>query len=106
MPDLSDQDLDALLAEMDMPAIPGDLTTSIMATLPPPRRRWHAQIQNLLGTPNLGLSAGGAFASLLFGLAAGYWLMPQAAVFDEREAVLELALETDRWADLIEEPAQ
>ena len=78
-----------------------------MARLPERKPGWRTYITELLGLDGLGLPAGGALASLVFGVIAGYMFVPAAtdAVVnpDEAEIAYAAAFGTESWLDLTEE---
>lgn len=108
-PDMTDQDLDHLLAELTKPDVPDGLTARIMAELPARKTGWRAIVFDLFGLDQLAIPAAGAIASLAVGLFAGYALVPADFTReggDEAEIALALAFGTDTWLDLVEETSR
>ena len=106
-PDMTDKDLDQLLSELSAPDLPKGLVTGIMARLPERKAGWRSYIAELLGMDGVGLPAGGAFASLVFGVLAGYMFVPAATdaavTTDEAEIAYAAAFGTESWLDLTED---
>jgi len=108
-PDMTDQDLDHLLAALTEPDMPDGLTARIMAELPARKYGWRTRLQDIFGLERLAMPAASAFASLAFGLLAGYALVPLAVTgdqSDETEAALALAFGDDTWLELAEETSR
>lgn len=108
-PDLTDTDLDQLLARVTPLEAPAGLTAQIMANLPERKTGWRAHLAGLLGTDSFALPAGGAFASLMIGLFSGYLIAPVTATdtnLDEAEIALAAAFDTDIWRNIEEEIGQ
>ena len=108
-PDLTDQELDAVLSELETPEHPAGLTARIMAALPERKPGWRRRLLDLFGLDRLAIPAAGAFASLAVGVLAGYALTPITAADlaeEEAETALALAFGTDTWLDITEETGQ
>lgn len=106
-PDMTDKELDDLISELSAPDLPKGLVTDIMARLPERKTGWRAYLADLLGIDRLSVPAGGALASLVFGLLAGYTLVPATTVgaerVDETEIELAAAFGSGSWLEFDEE---
>ena len=79
MPDLNDNELDALFSTVSQPEPSADLSQRIMAAISaaPAEKGVRGFLAALFGTNSIALPAGGALASLLFGLAIGLVALPE-----------------------------
>jgi len=109
-PELTDQELDDLLASLPQADIPDGLTTRIMANIPQEKttqnQSWFDWLASFLGTDRLWVPATSAMALVLTGMAFGYSFAPEAILdqdIDQAEVFLTAALESDAWLGFEEE---
>ena len=106
MPELNDEELNALLSSLSPPEPPEGLSQRIMAAIPAtsatdaPR----SFLDRLLGARGFALPASGALASLLFGVSIGYLALPDLAtdVSDPEGQYLE-AVADGGWESSLED---
>ena len=103
-PELTDQELDDLLASMPQADIPDGLTSRIMANIPQEKLvqtpSWFDWLASLLGTDRLWVPATSAMALAMTGMAFGYSFSPPEILdqdIDQAEVFLTAALESDAW---------
>ena len=113
-PELTDQQLDDLLASMPQAEdVPDGLTMRIMANVPQEKTiqtlSWFDRLTHLLGTDRLWLPATSALALVLTGMAFGYSFAPETIQdqnIDQADVFLTAALESDAWLGFEEEIAE
>ena len=107
MPELSDKDLDTLLTTLDRPEPPAGLSARIMSVLPGQPAHWTKRLAAFFGAETLLLPAGGALASLMIGVMAGYWALPMPDLTVEAADLYAVdAFGSDPWDTLETEVLQ
>ena len=97
MPELSDNELDALISKLPAPEAPHGMTERIMSAISPPPADpgLRGRLSLILGSGQIVAAARGDFASLLIGVTIGYLALP--------ELPTEEAVTSEAYLDVVDD---
>lgn len=108
MPELNDDELNALFSAVSRPEPPQDMSQRILSAIytPPTATGLTGFLTSLFGSGRIAAPAGGAFASLLFGIMVGYGALPNAVEATANSDAYLAAVSDNNWDTNFEELLQ